>query len=181
MREWMASDVLRRPDGRRIWWCRRRLNKGKRGRWRIKKRRLKRNKNLSRKMTQGGREKEKMKMVRKQNTSFVVSYLNCAENHYFAGTASYLITWVFCGIWGSHSGGYEECQLVWYNAMQSVESQQTFRRHVSPPSLLATCSHSGFLLGLYLNHEDGEIYSSETSIDIQRTTRRDIPEYGTFR
>jgi hypothetical protein len=38
-----------------------------------------------------------------------------------------------CTIWGSHSGGYEEYNLLGYKAVLSVECQQTFRRNISPP------------------------------------------------
>jgi hypothetical protein len=38
-------------------------------------------------------------------------------------------------IWGSHRGGYEDFNLLGYNAEWSVEIQQTFRRNIShPPS-----------------------------------------------
>jgi hypothetical protein len=37
-------------------------------------------------------------------------------------------------IWGSHNGGYEELYLMGYNALQSVESQLTFRRNMLPSS-----------------------------------------------
>jgi hypothetical protein len=36
-------------------------------------------------------------------------------------------------IWGSDTGGYEEYYLLGYTAMQSVKSQLTFRRNISPP------------------------------------------------
>jgi hypothetical protein len=39
-----------------------------------------------------------------------------------------------CRIWGSHCGGYEESYLLGYNAVQSIESQPTFRRNMSPTS-----------------------------------------------
>jgi hypothetical protein len=56
--------------------------------------------------------------------------------------------------------------LLGYNAMQSVESQPTFRRNMPPPSpgsaLLATCLYAGFLLGLFFDPEDqGNRESSE--------------------
>jgi hypothetical protein len=37
-------------------------------------------------------------------------------------------------IWSSHRSGCEGFHLLGYNAVQSVESQSTFRRNVSPPS-----------------------------------------------
>jgi hypothetical protein len=43
-------------------------------------------------------------------------------------------TIIICRIWGSHSGGYEEYHHLGYNAVQSVDSQPTFRRNISPPS-----------------------------------------------
>jgi hypothetical protein len=54
-----------------------------------------------------------------------------------------------------HSGGYEEFYRLGYNAMQSAESQQMFRRIISPSSgpKLTTCFHAGFLLGLFLDPE----------------------------
>lgn len=52
-----------------------------------------RKKNLCSKMIQGGTEKEKMKMLRKQLLR-LSSYLNCAENNCFAKSTSCLITWV---------------------------------------------------------------------------------------
>jgi hypothetical protein len=36
---------------------------------------------------------------------------------------------VYCLVLGSHRGGYEECCLLGYNAVQSFESQPTFRRY----------------------------------------------------
>jgi hypothetical protein len=47
----------------------------------------------------------------------------------------------------------EEYYLLGYNAVQSVESQPTFRRNISPPfsgsNKLAACLHAGILLGLF--------------------------------
>jgi hypothetical protein len=37
---------------------------------------------------------------------------------------------------------------------------------------------AGFLLGLFFDHEMEAKYSSETSVDIQQTARRYIPEEG---
>jgi hypothetical protein len=51
-------------------------------------------------------------------------------------------------IWGSHSGGYEEYCLLGYNAVWSVESQPMLKQ-------VASSFHAGFLLGLFLDPEDG--------------------------
>jgi hypothetical protein len=65
------------------------------------------------------------------------------------------IRWA-CKIWGSHNGGYEHFCLMGDNAVQSVESQPTFRRNMSPPSSSSFCLlHVGFLHGLFFSHEDG--------------------------
>jgi hypothetical protein len=36
-------------------------------------------------------------------------------------------------IWGSHSGDYQQFCFLAYNAVYYVESQQTFRRNMTPP------------------------------------------------
>jgi hypothetical protein len=64
-------------------------------------------------------------------------------------------------IWGSHSGGYEVYYLLGYNTVWSVESPPAFRRNISPPSSgsnkrrLVTCFHTGILLDLFFDLEDG--------------------------
>jgi hypothetical protein len=74
--------------------------------------------------------------------------------------------WQPCRIWCSHNGSYEELYLVGYN---SVEYHPTFRRNVSPPSSGSCLDYSSTL-----NLE--ATCSSETSVDLQRTTRCYIPE-----
>jgi hypothetical protein len=53
--------------------------------------------------------------------------INCLVNHFQSNEHTGL-----CSIWGSHSGGYEEFYLLGDNAMQSVESQTTFRSSRKP-------------------------------------------------
>jgi hypothetical protein len=77
-----------------------------------------------------------------------------------------------CRIFGSPSDDYEEYYLLGYNVMWSIESQPTLRRNISPPSsglrisqarnqlesrrqADRTCFHASFLLGLFIDPEDG--------------------------
>jgi hypothetical protein len=67
-------------------------------------------------------------------------------------------------IGGSHSGAYEEFNLLRYNAVCSVESQEMFRRKTSSPS--SGCGsasylfYSGLLLGLFFYPEVvGDIFA----------------------
>jgi hypothetical protein len=78
----------------------------------------------------------------------------------------------------------EEIYLWKYNEVQSVESQLTFRRNISPPSsgsknkrnkVSVTSFHACFLIGTLFDPEDGW-----KSVDFQRTTRRYIPENRTL-
>jgi hypothetical protein len=39
-----------------------------------------------------------------------------------------------CGIWGFHSGDFEEFSHLVYDALQPVENRQKFQRNISPPS-----------------------------------------------
>jgi hypothetical protein len=74
-----------------------------------------------------------------------------------------------CRIWGSHSGGYEDCYLLVYSALQPVESQPVFRMYISPPSSGSKNTSSRKLAMK-------AICSSETSVHFQQTRRRYIPE-----
>jgi hypothetical protein len=56
-----------------------------------------------------------------------------------------------CRIWGSHSCGYEEFNLVEYDALQSSESQ----RDVSEEESRASCLLNDLLLGSLFNPQDG--------------------------
>jgi hypothetical protein len=47
-------------------------------------------------------------------------------------------------------------------------------------ALLATCFHAGFFSAYFSTLEMEDIYSSEMSVDVQRTTKRYIPEDGTL-
>jgi hypothetical protein len=71
-----------------------------------------------------------------------------------------------CRIWGSHNDGYAEFSFLGYNAVQSVESQSTFRRNMllpssgsynkssKKPAWQATWFHAHFLLALFFDLED---------------------------
>jgi hypothetical protein len=71
-----------------------------------------------------------------------------------------------------------------------IESQLTFQRNISPPSSgsknklsrakLATCFHTGFLLGLFLSLKMEAICSYKTSVDFQRTPHHYISEDSTL-
>jgi hypothetical protein len=82
----------------------------------------------------------------------------------------------------------EDYYILGYNAVQSVGSQPTFRKNISPPSpgskykpskkpaLLATY----FMLVSSLAYSSSlrmeATFSSESSVDFKRTTLRHIPE-----
>jgi hypothetical protein len=71
-------------------------------------------------------------------------------------------------------------------AMQSAESQSTFRKYIPSPSSTSMKKPSGkqnsfWLFMLYFSISKTEVTCySETSIDFQRTTRRYIPETELF-
>jgi hypothetical protein len=84
-----------------------------------------------------------------------------------------------CRIWGSHNGGYEESNLVAYNAMFSAESQPTFRKNMSPPSTGSACYllHASFLLDLLFGHKNwGNMFLR----NVGRLSRRYILEDRTL-
>jgi hypothetical protein len=99
---------------------------------------------------------------------------------------------LLCGVFGSHSSGYEEYYLLGYYAVKPVESQLTFQRNMSPPSsgpknkpsydrnhhkgLLATCFTLISCLAYSSTLKMEEICYSETSVEFQQTTRPYIPE-----
>jgi hypothetical protein len=76
----------------------------------------------------------------------------------------------------------EEYYLLVYNAMQSVESQPTFRRNMIPSSGSKNkpsekpASKQVATSAYFSTPKMEAICSSETSVDFQRTTRRYIPE-----
>jgi hypothetical protein len=70
-------------------------------------------------------------------------------------------------IWGSHSGGYEEYYLLGYNALWSVESQQTSRKNMSASSSCLVYSSTLMMEATS---------SSEKPVDFQRTAPRYISE-----
>jgi hypothetical protein len=84
----------------------------------------------------------------------------------------------------------EEYHLLGYNAVQSVESQPTFRRNILPPfsgsknKQAELCLPPAYTLvscSAYFSTMKMEaICSSETSVDFQRTTRRHTPEDSTL-
>jgi hypothetical protein len=83
----------------------------------------------------------------------------------------------------------DEFYLLGHNAVQSVESEPTFRRNMLPPSagsknkpraLLATSITLISFLAYSFTLKMEAACSSETSVDTQRTTRRYIPEDRTL-
>jgi hypothetical protein len=95
---------------------------------------------------------------------------------------SYTI-FLFCRIWGSPSGGYEEWYLLGYKVVYSVESKPMFRRNISThlqgwknnlskKSLWKQVASIAYFSTLKIE----VIYSSETSVEFQQTTRGYVPE-----
>jgi hypothetical protein len=88
-------------------------------------------------------------------------------------------------IWGSHSSEYEQrtYYLMGYDPVYFYRSLSKFPRNAQPPSsgwpddflLLAHC-----LLRIYTTLKMCAIRSSVTSVCFYPTTRRHIPENGTF-
>jgi hypothetical protein len=69
----------------------------------------------------------------------------------------------------------EEYDLMGYNAVQSVESQPTFRRNILPPALtLLSCS------AYFSTLKMEAICSSVTLVDFQWATQRYIPQDSTL-
>jgi hypothetical protein len=68
---------------------------------------------------------------------------------------------------------HEYYHILRYDAVYSVEFQPIFRRNISPPS-------SGFKKYVSSTLKTETIFSSEMSVETQRTTRRHIPEDDTL-
>jgi hypothetical protein len=62
--------------------------------------------------------------------------------------------------------------LLGHNAMQSVESQPTFRKNMLPSLHCFCLLHAAFLLGLTSNPEDGGDMFFKISVHFQRTAWR---------
>jgi hypothetical protein len=87
-------------------------------------------------------------------------------------------------IWDSRSGGYEEYYLLGYKAVYYTESQPTFRKNISPPSLesknMQNKKPSWKQVASRTTLKMEAICSSKTSVAFQQTTRRYIPEDSTL-
>jgi hypothetical protein len=89
---------------------------------------------------------------------------------------------------------FQEYCLLGYNSVKFVEGQITFRKNISPPSsgsnkpsnkpaCKQVASRSFMLIsssGYFLTPKMEAACSSETSLNIQRTTRRCIPKDSTL-
>jgi hypothetical protein len=82
-------------------------------------------------------------------------------------------------ILGSSSAGYEEFTLLGDNIRQSVVSQQTSLRNMSPPS--SGLKGKSNNRPIWSRQQSPAFCSSGTSIDFQRTVLPYIPEKGNLR
>jgi hypothetical protein len=114
-------------------------------------------------------------------------FWNCSGEVYSSdhekqrGTDVLLIEQITIRIWGSYRGGYEEFYLLLYNVVWSFKSQSTFRKNISPLSLLATCFTLIYFLtySSILNME--LICSPETSVDFNGLCGLIFPKIEVFK
>jgi hypothetical protein len=111
--------------------------------------------------------------------------LNTSQNHYyFNSLAGRMSVEHWAGpcrsdTWGRKVDGKQDFCLLGYSAMQSVESQQTFRRNMSKGgkrALLCYLLHAPSSFENYSTLNMSTKYSSEKSIEFPRITRRHIVE-----
>jgi hypothetical protein len=100
----------------------------------------------------------------------------------------WILIWKLCWIWGYHSWNSEEFCLLECRAMWSCESQQTFRKIISPPFLRSknkpmknpVCFMLVPCLAYFSNLNMEVIRSTEISIIFNWTTRGYTPEDRTL-